>query len=245
MSPFQLPRERAAALRAEDLRTYLDRHGWQPDQAASSDLATLYRFPTERDAEILVPNKPDLVDYANRMSDAVVMLAAVEQRPFWEVLADLARSPCRCPVCGMDDASTGDDEHNENHRRFLEAGLALGYYPEPYEVREQRKKFGWDLVQRSRAEVLDQVYGALQVIQAWYDRSLTKAIENGSWRKHPTFERYVGMIGDATFPSEVLAILRRRFGHEPGQLDAQNCWRPMESQPLASHVQPLPDHRPV
>jgi hypothetical protein len=90
VSPFKLPRDQVAALRAEDLQLYLDSRGWQPGADASTGLATVCRLPAEPDAEVLVPRRRDISDYVLRMADAAQMLAAVEQRSIWEVLADLA-----------------------------------------------------------------------------------------------------------------------------------------------------------
>ena len=107
MNTMKLPRDRVAALRAEDLPHHLHDRGWQPDPDASSDLATVYRLPTEPDAEILVPKRRDIGDYVLRMADAASTLAVVEQRSIWEVLADLAPKPTggmRPCVCSPDSA---------------------------------------------------------------------------------------------------------------------------------------------
>lgn len=93
MNTLKLPRDRVAALRAEDLQHHLQSRGWQPDLDASTELATVYRLPTEPDAEILVPNRRDIGDYVLRMADAASTLAVVEQRSIWEVLADLGSKP--------------------------------------------------------------------------------------------------------------------------------------------------------
>jgi hypothetical protein len=90
---LKLPKDQVAALRAEDLQLYLTSRGWQPDLAASSPLATVYHYPSEPDAEILVPKRQDIADYAARMADAAFVLAAVEQRSIWQVLSDLALPP--------------------------------------------------------------------------------------------------------------------------------------------------------
>ena len=108
MTPLKLPRDRVAALRAEDLRHHLHDRGWQPDPGASSELVTVYRFPAEPDAEILVPKRRDIGDYVLRMADAASTLAAVERRSIWEVMADLASPPTggvRPCVCSPDSAS--------------------------------------------------------------------------------------------------------------------------------------------
>jgi hypothetical protein len=93
MTTLKLPRDQVAALRAEDLQLYVQSRGWTLDEGASSALATVYRLPSEPDAEILVPKSRDIGDYVLRMADAAMMLAAVEQRSVWEVMSDLAAPP--------------------------------------------------------------------------------------------------------------------------------------------------------
>jgi hypothetical protein len=90
---LRLPRDQIAALRFEDVQLYLSSHGWQVDAAASSPGVSVYRFPQEPDAEVLLPLRRDWPDYSHRMADAVLTIAAVEQRSFGEVLNDLSSTP--------------------------------------------------------------------------------------------------------------------------------------------------------
>jgi hypothetical protein len=130
-----------------------------------------------------------------------------------------------CAICGMLHATDGTDhEHVAYHHKFLASGLRLGYYPEAFEQREMRKRLGHRLVNESAA-LNDQVFGALLVVRAWFDRSLDAAIGNEYWREHPSFEEFAGMIGDE-FPAEVQAVIRRRFGCKVGPLNAGHYWRP-------------------
>jgi hypothetical protein len=87
---LKLPRDQMAALRFEDVQLYLLSRHWQIDAAASANGASVYRFPGEPDAEILLPMRRDWADYPQRMGDVVLTLAAVEQRPVWEVINDLS-----------------------------------------------------------------------------------------------------------------------------------------------------------
>ncbi len=133
--------------------------------------------------------------------------------------------PNTCVICGMTYATDEvDRDHITYHHKFLASGLRLGYYPEPYEHREKRKRLGHKLVAES-SDLNDKVYGALQIIRAWFDRSLDAAISKEYWKEHPSFENFVGMITDY-FPPEVQKVIRRRFGCNPGQLDDGNCWMP-------------------
>ena len=89
----QLPSEQLAALRIEDVQLYLSSHGWKRDDVFSTPRGSVYRYPTLQDAEVLLPGRRDLADYVERMADTVQMLAAVEQRGAWQVLADLSSPP--------------------------------------------------------------------------------------------------------------------------------------------------------
>jgi hypothetical protein len=66
---------------------------WEFDAEASSPGVGVYRFPAESDAEVLLPLQRDWADYAQRMADAILTIAAVEQRPPGEVLHDLSTPP--------------------------------------------------------------------------------------------------------------------------------------------------------
>jgi hypothetical protein len=88
-----LASDQLAALRAEDVQLYLAGHGWKRDDASSTPKGSVYRYPSLRDAEALVPGRRDLADYVARMADVVEMLAAVEKRKASQVLADLSSPP--------------------------------------------------------------------------------------------------------------------------------------------------------
>lgn len=91
MSRFTvISREEAQALRIEDVRAYLLAHDWRRDDAASSAAAGIFR---NGDCEILLPSRRELGDYAQRMADVVLGLAASENRQPREVLADLSLPP--------------------------------------------------------------------------------------------------------------------------------------------------------
>lgn len=90
---LKLPKEELSALRPEDVQLYLASRGWQKEATAPSAKATVYRFPQEPDAEIVLPRNRELADYALRMGDVAQMIAAVEQRPIREVILDLSGAP--------------------------------------------------------------------------------------------------------------------------------------------------------
>jgi hypothetical protein len=87
---LQMPMDQIAALRSDDVQLYLASHGWARDEESSTAQGTVFKFPTLRDAEVLLPRRRNLADYVQRMADVVEMLAAVEERPSWQVFADLS-----------------------------------------------------------------------------------------------------------------------------------------------------------
>jgi hypothetical protein len=142
--PLQLSHRQLAALRFEDVRSYLVGRGWKFDGAESPPDGGLYRFPGEADAEVLLPLRRDWPDYSHRMADVVLTLAAVEQRPYEEVLRDLASPPgdvLRLRVQAPD-ASLGTLPLEEGltflrgGRDLLLAAACSAHQPQPYYPRQ-------------------------------------------------------------------------------------------------------------
>ena len=144
----QLPFEQLSALRSEDVQLYLASQGWKRDDTSSTAQGNVYRYPDLRDAEALLPARRDLADYAERMGDIVQMLAAVEQRNAWQVLADLSAPPAdvlRLQVSAPD-ATLGTLPLNEGIR-LMEGGRALllaaacsAHQPQAYYPRQAYKE---------------------------------------------------------------------------------------------------------
>jgi hypothetical protein len=89
----RLPKEDLSALRPEDVQLYLISRGWQKEANGPAAKATVYRFPGEPDAEVVLPRTREFADYALRMGDVTEMIAAVEERSIREVLLDLSAPP--------------------------------------------------------------------------------------------------------------------------------------------------------
>lgn len=89
---MKLPKDRLNAIPPDLLETYLLTHGWMRDPTVSSDKVAGFRYPSEPDAEALVPLRRNFGDYALRVADVVEMIAAVEQRWTWEVFLDFENS---------------------------------------------------------------------------------------------------------------------------------------------------------
>ncbi|WP_454253952.1 hypothetical protein [Pseudomonas sp. Marseille-Q7302] len=107
--------------------------------------------------------------------------------------------------------------HRKFHERFMEVEEATGYRPRTYVQRELLKKEGHARA-RCDASVEVRVEGLLLVLQAWYDRSFASLIEEGKWRKHPSFGEYVAMLVpdlEESHPDLAPALIER-FGRMPG-----------------------------
>jgi hypothetical protein len=135
--------------------------------------------------------------------------------------------PGKCAICGMMHGGAKDHEHSTHHHKYLACCLRLGYYPPHGAIREKQKKLGHKLVNNENADLNDRVYGALLVVQAWFDRSLDQAITNETWSKHPHFEHFAAMIKADLFPDDVQKVLSRRFNKPgKGKLNGSNYWSP-------------------
>ncbi|AHH51006.1 hypothetical protein IPC600_24465 [Pseudomonas aeruginosa] len=128
----------------------------------------------------------------------------------------------KCSFCEFSfaaDLKEDREAHRDVHERFHEASETLGYSPSHYAQRERMKRDGRE--QALSSENLDvRVEGLLLLLRGWFDRSLSKAIFGGYWRKHPSFELYVAMIQDTLSGSygEVKAALKAKYGYRPGEI---------------------------
>jgi hypothetical protein len=144
----QLPSDQLAALRAEDVQLYLASRGWERDDASSTAQGNLYRYPGIQDAEALLPGRRDLADYVERMADIVQMLAAVEQRSAWQVLADVSSPPAdvlRLQVSAPDTTLgtlplTEGIRLIEGGRAMLLAAACSAHQPQAYYPRQAYKE---------------------------------------------------------------------------------------------------------
>lgn len=94
MSPtLQLSTDQVASLRPRDVQLYLVSRGWTVIEQETTHDASIYRLSTRTDAEVLLPLRRDLGDYALRMADVVQILGIVEKRPILDVLNDLSAPP--------------------------------------------------------------------------------------------------------------------------------------------------------
>ena len=86
-------RQTLETIELNQLRNYLQTHGWHQDQPFL-DNATLWHKPTTdgEELEILLPNRQNLGDYAARIREAIQTLENAENRPQVEILSELLSS---------------------------------------------------------------------------------------------------------------------------------------------------------
>lgn len=138
-----------------------------------------------------------------------------------------------CSYCGLlfaPDLKEDRNSHRHRHDAFEEAVAFLGYLPEQTSQRESRKKAGYSLLSDG-TDTNERLDGALDVLRAWFDRSLVRAIGSGYWKQHPKFDAYISyMIGDLSqvhFPKDVIDELERRFGKVDGVIEkGHSYWYP-------------------
>ncbi|MEG4024185.1 hypothetical protein [Microcoleus sp. S13C4] len=83
-------RQTLETIELNQLRNYLQTHGWHQDQPFL-DNATLWHKPTTdgEELEILLPSRQNLRDYGARISQAIQTLENAENRPQIEILSEL------------------------------------------------------------------------------------------------------------------------------------------------------------
>ncbi len=84
---YGFTREVLGALEVESVRAHLRSLGWVFDGAYG--LADVFCFPEEKQAEVLLPQRQDLSDFASRMFDLIQTLAVIHEKPPWDVLHEL------------------------------------------------------------------------------------------------------------------------------------------------------------
>lgn len=124
------------------------------------------------------------------------------------------------------DLKEDQQQHRQIHERIMEVHEITGYRPGTYVERETLKKEGHAKA-RSAAPLEDRVEGALLVLRGWFDRSYRSAIDDGQWRKHPSFEAYVAMMVpyiEDLLP-DLAPSLATRYGRTPGVIaHGQTNW---------------------
>ena len=94
------------------LETYLRTAGWRETARILDDAAGVWRLKKDgfHEFEILLPLKPDWVDYAARISDALKTLESVENRSQIEILGELITKTNNIKIQGL---VTHVEKHNQ------------------------------------------------------------------------------------------------------------------------------------
>jgi hypothetical protein len=86
-----LPEDLLGSVRSQDARAYARATGWERIQGGPDHLA-VFRQPSSRLDQVIIPLDGSAPDYARRIAEAVATLAAWEKRPAQEVLNDLLQT---------------------------------------------------------------------------------------------------------------------------------------------------------
>lgn len=127
------------------------------------------------------------------------------------------------------DLKEDQQDHREIHQRIMEVHEITGYRPGTYVERETLKKDGHAKA-RNVGPLEDRIDGALLILRGWFDRSYRSAIEEGQWRKHPSFEVYVAMMVpyiEDMLP-ELAPFLAQRYGRTPGVITHGQTYWPLQ-----------------
>ncbi|MUG99283.1 hypothetical protein F7734_46140 [Scytonema sp. UIC 10036] len=89
-------------LELEELRNYLQTHGWHEDRSFMNNATIWLKQEIERgEFEILLPNRKNLGDYATRISEATETLAVVENRSQLEIINELITTVPNTTIQGI------------------------------------------------------------------------------------------------------------------------------------------------
>jgi hypothetical protein len=85
----------------DQLKEYLQSHGWHEDQAFL-DNATIWHKQAERgELEILLPNTKNIGDYQPRIREAIAILAAAENLSQMEIFSKFVHDYPNCEIQGL------------------------------------------------------------------------------------------------------------------------------------------------
>ncbi len=127
-----------------------------------------------------------------------------------------------CPICGWDAQTLHTNAHKARCTAWQRACRRIGYSP----MTRPEATEAIDTAQQRLEDALpeqDMAQTRMALIRAFYDRSLTLAIDNGNADKHPDFRSYASML---ELP-EMSQQLRHRFPHTPKHIPAGfTVWQP-------------------
>jgi hypothetical protein len=83
------------------LAEHLQATGWHQDRSLNENSVIWVKDYEGEPAEVLLPLRPDLIDYAARIGDALKTLEVVEQRSQLEILSDLVTCAPNITIQGI------------------------------------------------------------------------------------------------------------------------------------------------
>lgn len=98
------------------------------------------------------------------------------------------------------------EEHRDIHARYKRYEAQHGRLPNCYRGREDNKEAAYAVFATDGLSDADYRAAGLQLLRAWFDRSVMGAIDTG--REHPEFDEYVR---GAAFPAPMQGVQQERF----------------------------------
>jgi hypothetical protein len=147
-SALRLPKDVVSALRPENVRLYLTSRGWVGEPYGKGGKGLTFRHSSTPQADLLLPLNRELGDYAARMAELVTSLAAIEDRPWPQIIKDLSGPPgdvIRLRVVA-DDATLGNLPLDEGigllrgARDMLLAASCSTLSPQPFHPQKLPRK---------------------------------------------------------------------------------------------------------
>lgn len=128
----------------------------------------------------------------------------------------------KCSYCHLLFVTTEKDEVQEHEIRHLEyekVEHTLGFVPAGMDSREKEKRLAYKELATKDSDV-NQIKGALRLMNAFFEKSLESSIANGYWSMHPTFEKYIAMLDlSHIFTNKIMETIRERYGKIDGVIE--------------------------
>ncbi|WP_422136060.1 hypothetical protein [Endozoicomonas sp. ALD040] len=135
---------------------------------------------------------------------------------------DQGSGMAKCKYCGFTYCADIADDlkwHEDRHLNYEKAVKALGYKPEGFVDREDSKEKAYSAI-HSAFGLDEQINAALKVFRSHFDRSLERAIDDGYWKEHPSFDEFVAMMDYApgVISEKAIEVIREKYGRKEGHI---------------------------
>jgi hypothetical protein len=119
-----------------------------------------------------------------------------------------------CQFCHMlfcPDLDEDIKDHETHHKEREKAEFYLQYSPLSFSDREKLKSEAYNTLNGDGSEN-KQLTASLNLLKAYYDRSLDSSIFNCNWKEHPNLEQYIATYEfNDIFPKNIIKILRKKY----------------------------------